>query len=97
MISIPQIDFEWAVNSYNSRVLTELRGDHASYIDNWLTILKSDKRSIFSAAAHASRAVDFPHGLHSRIHVKRPVVGPTLWNGCSAASRLHATVLTSGR
>lgn len=35
------------------------RADHAAYIASWLTVLKSDKRAIFSAAAHAQRAVDF--------------------------------------
>jgi antirestriction protein ArdC len=41
----------------------ELREDHASYLDHWLTVLKADKRAIFTAAAHAQRAADFLHGL----------------------------------
>ena len=41
----------------------ELRADHASYLDHWLKVLKSDKRAIFSAASHAQRAADFLHGL----------------------------------
>ena len=41
----------------------EVRDDHASYIASWLTALKNDKRAIFSAAAHAQRAVDFLQGL----------------------------------
>jgi antirestriction protein ArdC len=45
------------------QITPELRDDHASYIDNWLTVLKNDKRAIFSAASHASRAVDFLQGL----------------------------------
>ena len=32
---------------------------HASYIQSWLSILKSDKKAIFTAAAKASQAVDF--------------------------------------
>jgi antirestriction protein ArdC len=36
-----------------------VRDDHAS----WLQVLKRDKRAIFSAAAHAHRAVDFLHAL----------------------------------
>jgi len=36
--------------------------DHAAYIQSWLKVLKSDKRAIFSAAAHAQRAADFMHG-----------------------------------
>lgn len=43
----------------------ELRGDHASYIGNWLKVLKSDNRAIFAAASHAQRAADFLHGLQA--------------------------------
>jgi antirestriction protein ArdC len=39
-------------------ITLEVREDHASYIGNWLEVLKSDKRAIFSAASHASKAVD---------------------------------------
>src|SRR5829696_1401201 len=35
----------------------EPRADHASYIADWIKVLKGDKRAIFSAAAHAERAV----------------------------------------
>jgi antirestriction protein ArdC len=35
------------------------RDDHASYIATWLTVLKNDKRAIFSAAAHAHSAADY--------------------------------------
>jgi len=41
----------------------EVRDDHASYIASWLTALKNDKRAIFSAAAHAQKAIDYLHGL----------------------------------
>jgi antirestriction protein ArdC len=41
----------------------EVREDHAAYIENWLTVLKNDKRAIFTAAAHAQRAADFLHAL----------------------------------
>ena len=44
----------------------EVRDDHASYIANWLTALKNDKRAIFSAASHAQKAVDYLHGLQAR-------------------------------
>lgn len=37
----------------------EDRNDHASYIGSWLTVLKNDKKAVFTAAAHAQRAVDF--------------------------------------
>ena len=37
----------------------EPREDHAEYIASWIKVLKSDNRAIFSAAAHAQRAVDY--------------------------------------
>lgn len=43
----------------------EPREDHASYISNWLTVLKNDNRAIFTAASHAQRAADFLHGLQA--------------------------------
>lgn len=41
----------------------EPRPDHASYIENWLSVLKNDKRAIFTAAGYAERAAAFLHGL----------------------------------
>lgn len=41
----------------------EPRPDHASYLASWLTVLSGDKRAIFSAAAHAQRAVAYLHAL----------------------------------
>jgi len=35
------------------------RQDHAQYLTHWLSIMKSDKRAIFTAASKASQAVDF--------------------------------------
>jgi antirestriction protein ArdC len=43
----------------------EVRDDHASYIQSWLTVLRNDKRAIFSAASHAQKAVDFLHGFQA--------------------------------
>jgi antirestriction protein ArdC len=40
-------------------ITPEIREDHAAYIASWLKALQNDKRFIFSAAAHAQRAVDF--------------------------------------
>jgi antirestriction protein ArdC len=39
----------------------EDRADHAAYIGHWLSVLKDDKRAVFTAAAHAQRAVDYLH------------------------------------
>src|SRR6202795_4090100 len=41
----------------------EVREDHAAYIGWCITVLRNEKRAIFSAAAHAQRAVDYLHGL----------------------------------
>jgi antirestriction protein ArdC len=41
----------------------EPRPDHAAYLASWLTVLSNDRRAIFSAAAHAQRAVAYLHGL----------------------------------
>jgi antirestriction protein ArdC len=40
-------------------ITPEIRDDHAAYIENWLTVLKGDKRAIFTAASHAQKAADF--------------------------------------
>lgn len=32
---------------------------HAAYLQSWISIMKADKRAIFTAASHASRAVEF--------------------------------------
>jgi antirestriction protein ArdC len=44
-------------------ITPEVREDHASYLEHWLQVLKNDKRAIFPAASHASRAVTFLHEL----------------------------------
>jgi antirestriction protein ArdC len=47
--------FICAKNGFN----TYERDDHASYINDWLSALKSDKRMIFKAASLAQKAADF--------------------------------------
>lgn len=44
-------------------ISSELRADHAQYLASWLSVLKSDKRAIFTAASKASAAVDFLNSL----------------------------------
>lgn len=46
-------------------ITPEVREDHAAYIGHWLEALKGDKHFIFSAAAHAQRALDYLHGLQA--------------------------------
>jgi antirestriction protein ArdC len=45
------------------QITPEDRDDHARYIDSWLKVLKDDKRGVFSAASHATKAVDYLHDL----------------------------------
>jgi antirestriction protein ArdC len=47
-------------------ITPEVREDHAAYLGHWLTVLKEDKRAIFSAAAHAQRAADYLSGLQQQ-------------------------------
>ena len=44
-------------------ITLEPRPDHAAYLGNWLAVLKSDKRAIFTAAALAQKAVDWLTGI----------------------------------
>ena len=44
----------------------ELR--HASYIDNWIALLKEDNRAIFTAASKASQAADFLRSFTGGVH-----------------------------
>ncbi|WP_276330907.1 ArdC family protein [Varunaivibrio sulfuroxidans] len=46
-------------------ITLEVRDDHAAYIESWLEVLKKDKRAIFTAAAHAQRAVDYLNSLQA--------------------------------
>jgi antirestriction protein ArdC len=42
------------------------RADHAQYLDNWLRVLKADKKAIFTAASKASQAAGFLASLQAR-------------------------------
>ncbi len=43
----------------------EPRLDHAQYIKNWLTVLKSDTKAVFTAASKASEASNWLMSLAS--------------------------------
>jgi antirestriction protein ArdC len=47
-------------------ITSEIREDHAGYIQSWLTVLKNDARAIFAAASHAQKAADFLKSLQPR-------------------------------
>ena len=40
-------------------ITMEARLDHAQYLASWLSVLKADKKAIFTAASGASKAVEF--------------------------------------
>jgi antirestriction protein ArdC len=42
-------------------ITPEVMPEHASYLDCWLKVLKADKKAIFTAASHASRAAEYLH------------------------------------
>ncbi|WP_454659137.1 ArdC family protein [Bosea beijingensis] len=44
----------------------EPRPDHARYLASWLSVLSNDRKFIFSAAAHAQRAVAYLHDLQPK-------------------------------
>jgi antirestriction protein ArdC len=44
-------------------ITQDVRADHAQYLANWLQLLKDDSKAIFAAAARASEAVTYLHGL----------------------------------
>ncbi len=51
-------------------IAAEPREDHAAYIANWLSVLKSDRRAVFTAATQAQKAVDYLAALQ---HQAEPV------------------------
>lgn len=46
-------------------ITLEPRPDHAAYLDNWLKVLKADKKAIFTAASQAAKATDYLAGLQA--------------------------------
>jgi len=46
-------------------ITLEPRRDHAAYIDNWLKVLKADKKAIFTTASQAAKATDYLAGLQA--------------------------------
>lgn len=44
-------------------ISAEPRPDHASYLKSWISVMKADKKAIFTAAAHAQKATDYLHSL----------------------------------
>jgi len=44
-------------------IAVEPRPDHAQYLAHWLSVMKADKRAVFTAASKASEAVRYLHGI----------------------------------
>lgn len=53
-------------------ITNQPRPDHAHYIANWLEVLKSDKRAIFTAARQASEAATFLAGHQADVETLSP-------------------------
>lgn len=49
----------------------EPRSDHAAYVASWIKVLSNDRRAIFTAAAHAQRAVAYLHSLQPQAESER--------------------------
>jgi antirestriction protein ArdC len=47
------------------QITDEPRADHAQYLSHWLTILKADKKALFTAASKASEAAAFLAALQA--------------------------------
>jgi antirestriction protein ArdC len=47
-------------------ITPEVQPDHAAYLDCWLKVMKADKRAIFTAASHATRAAEYLHSLQTK-------------------------------
>ena len=61
--------------------------NHAAYIDGWLKVLKGDRRFLFTAAAHAQRAVDWLVASAARGGVERD--GPGTLDGRPERADTH--------
>ena len=48
-----------------------MREDHVAYIASWLTVLRNDKRSVFTAAGRAQRPADFLCALQPSAAARR--------------------------
>lgn len=44
-------------------IAVEPRPDHAQYLAHWLSVMKADKRAVFTAASKAGEAVRYLHGI----------------------------------
>lgn len=56
-------------------VSVDPRLDHAQYIENWLKVLKDDKRAIFTAASKATEAAGFLHDTVQK-NAPAPAIAP---------------------
>src|SRR3546814_17683262 len=66
-------------------ITADPRPDHAAYIENWLRILKSDRKAIFTAASAANKAAEYLAGL-SKIARKEAACWTPLWQAAGSAN-----------
>jgi antirestriction protein ArdC len=68
-------------------ISNEPRPDHASYLQFWLTILRENKRAIFTAASGAQRGVDYLMELGGSERASNESLGTVFTAGRATASR----------
>ena len=59
-------------------ITPEVMPEHGQYLHAWLSILKADSKALFTAASHASRAVEFLHGVQPGVSSESFEVEPEL-------------------
>ena len=59
-------------------ITPEVMPEHGQYLQAWLSILKADSKALFTAASHASRAVEYLHGLQPEVSSESFEVEPEL-------------------
>jgi antirestriction protein ArdC len=78
-------------------ITPEVTGDHAAYIAGWLTVLKGDKRFIFTAASQAQRAADYLHSLQPEVAAQPEEEGAAAWQGRSCAPVVAGDAASTSR
>jgi antirestriction protein ArdC len=56
----------------------EPRSEHAAYLENWCSLLRDDKRAIFTAAGKAQEAVTWLEREHEAALAKKPETGGSM-------------------
>lgn len=62
-------------------ITPEIRQDHAGYLEPWLKALKDDRKLIFAAASHATRAISYLKSLQPTIDANAKLHGDVYLRG----------------